>query len=334
MGRIRGRVQGAHRRVIALAGTVAVAAAFAIPMGMHSASAAIVGNPGNVKVTMSADLHTAAADVNNITTVSAVSGTVTAVGVLTFPQANFAFKDVNLTVNVTNPPVGPVAATIGFKAASSFTGTINPTTGAVSLKGSFKVLFSALGVLKDCPIGPVTMTLKTSPGGVKYSHTTGRATLYASGFNVPAIPNGTGGCAGFEASVNDALHLPSTAQTLRVDLQFIPVLHGVTTTPTTQSPASTVDPTTATTGTMGASTSTTAGPTTTVTTAPPTTTTVRVTTTTVKATTTTIAHPSGPTTTTTVRNPGSVTTTTWPQHCTSGDPNRCHDTHHPHVPSH
>ena len=42
-------------------------------------------------------------------------------------------------------------------------------------------------------------------GGVKYRHTTGRATLYASGFNVPSIPNGTGGCAGFEASVNDAL---------------------------------------------------------------------------------------------------------------------------------
>jgi hypothetical protein len=27
-----------------------------------------------------------------------------------------------------------------------------------------------------------------------------------------------------------------------------------------------------------------------------------------------------------------VTTTTWPQHCTDGDPTRCHDTHHPHPP--
>ncbi len=333
MGRIRGQVQGAHRRVVALAGTALVAAAVGIPLGMQSASAAIVGNPGNVKVSMSADLHTAAADVNNVTTVSPVSGTVTAAGVLTFPQANIAFKDVSLTVNVTNPPVGPVAATIGFKAASSFTGTINPTTGAVSLKGSFKVLFSALGVLKDCPIGPVTITMKTSPGGVKYSHTTGRATLFASGFNVPSIPNGTGGCAGFEASVNDALHLPSTSQTLRVDLQFTPVLHGVTTTPTTQAPASTIEPTTATTE---MSSTTTDGPTTTVTTAAPaTTTTLKATTTTVKATTTTtMAHPAPTTTTTAVHNPGNVTTTTWPQHCTSGDPNRCHDTHHPHVPSH
>jgi hypothetical protein len=332
MGRIRGRVQGAHRRVIALAGTVAVVAAVCIPLGMHTAGAAVVGNPGTVKVAMSADLHTAAADVNNVTTVSPVSGTVTAAGVLTFPQANIAFKDVSLTVNVTNPPVGPVPATIGFKAASSFTGTINPTTGAVSLKGSLKVLFSALGVLNDCPIGPVTVTLKTSPGGVKYSHTSGHATLFASGFNVPAIPNGTGGCGGFEASVNDALHLPSTTQTLRVDLQFTPVLHGVTTTPTTQAPGTSVDPTTATTD---ASTSTTGGPTTTVTTGA-TTTTVKATTTTVKATTTTTVgtHPPAPTTSTTVHNPGSVTTTTWPQHCTCGDPTRCHDTHHPHVPSH
>jgi hypothetical protein len=328
------RLGGAARRKVAIAcaGAVALGAA-----GMIAAGAATtVRNPGNIHVNMNASLHTVAADVAGITLFEPAPATVTAGGALTIPQAGLRFNDVDVRVHVTDPPVGDVKVTIGFAATSAFTGNINLSSGSVSLNGSVKVLFSALGVLKDCPIGPVAVALKTSPGGVAYSAANGRATVFGRGFTVPSVPAHTAGCANFEDLINKNLGLPSTAQTLRVALEFSPVLRAPT---TTARPVSTTVGVTPASPGGGEETSTTEATTPTSDATTPTTeatTSTSEATTTTKATTTTA--PAGthvvPTTGTTpvTSPPGGSTSTTWPQHCTGGDPNRCHDTHHPHVP--
>ena len=175
-----------------------------------------------------------------------LTGTVDATGHLSFPKAGVVFPAFDTTI--------VVPATVHPVATGNWSGTIDPSTGAVSVTGPAETL-ATVGTLSlvDCAVGPVTIALSTAAtGGVKYNSTTGKATLADPAFQIPAIPAGAPGCNGQEATVNTALGLPG-AGGISMDVAFSPALTGngaplpsttTFTTTTTTAPATTTTPTT------------------------------------------------------------------------------------------
>jgi hypothetical protein len=331
--------------------------ALAVPVWQMIANASVT-NPGNVSVAMSTTMHAADFDLGPITTSSPSAGTISNTGALTIPAANIKFgaRHVEADLDI----VGDTQ-TVSYKAASPFTGTVNPTTGVVTLTGKLNIVFSASGgddLVDDndkpysikCTSPAFTVALSTANGGTPYSQATGKATVASTGLDIAELPTNAVGCGGWEDDVNFGLDLPASSsdpvawQThLTVGLTFSPVIHGPTTTkstPTTSnggggsssSVPNNSTPTTNT-GTTGSTPTTTNTGSTQPRSSSSSSTTASTTTPTTSVSTTTPQYGGTTTVPTTVKPPpGGVTTTTWPQHCTDGDPTRCHDTHHPHVP--
>jgi LPXTG-motif cell wall-anchored protein len=225
---------------LALLGAMAYTAA---PAG------AVIVPTGAVTVTVS-NINFSLTVTGTPTTVGPFSGTMTgtvdATGHLTFPKAGINFPAFDTTI--------VVPATVHAVALGPWSGTIDPSTGAVSVTGPAETLatVATLGLV-DCPVGPVTIAAQTgAAGGVKYSTSTGKATLADPAFQIPAIPAGQAGCNGQEATVNTALGLPGSGG-ITMTLAFAPTLTGngapppsttTFTTTTTTRPATTTTPST------------------------------------------------------------------------------------------
>jgi hypothetical protein len=336
-------------------GAVAVLA-LAVPVWQMIANASVT-NSGNVSVAMATTIHAPDFDIGPINLSAPAAGTVDSKGVLTIPAANIKFGAVHVESAL---DIVGTTQTLSLTTPTGFTGTIDPTSGVVTLSGKLNLVFKASGgddLVDDfghpysitCTSPAFSVSLSTANGGTSYNQTTGKATVASTGLDIAELPVNAAGCRGWEDDVNFGLDLPASSTdpvasqtTLSVGLTFTPAIHGPTT--TVQSPTSVHGGSSS--SVPGSSSSTTpttnggGGPTTVGTTTPTTTvtptthggggpTTVGPTTPTTTVTPTThTGGGGGPTTT------PKVTTTTWPQHCTDGDPTRCHDTHHPHVPSH
>jgi hypothetical protein len=313
---------------------------------------ATVTPSGNVSVSMATTIHAADFDIGPNNLSSPAAGTITSTGVLTIPAANMKFGSRHVEDDL--DIVGDTQ-TLSYKAASAFTGTVNPTNGVVTLSGKLNLVFAASGgddLVDDsghaysikCTSPAFNVSLSTANGGTPYNQANGKAVVASTGLDIAELPVDASGCGGWEDDVNFGLDLPASSTdpvdyqtTLSVGLTFSPVIHGPTT--TANSPTSAHGGSSSSSSVPGSSTPTTptthggGGPTTVNTTTPTTKvtptgpTTVNTTTPTTKVTPTT-THGGGPTTV----PGGGATTTTWPQHCTDGDPTRCHDTHHPHPP--
>ncbi len=127
---------------------------------------------------------------------STITGTVTAAGVVTVPQANFFF-----------PPTYQYAQggvlTVQVRPQSASTGTINPMTGVATLTASLKLFISGSAGGFDlgdtCGIGPFTMNLRTGATtppapyeplvGTPYDAATGQGEFVDNNFAVPAATN-------------------------------------------------------------------------------------------------------------------------------------------------
>jgi LPXTG-motif cell wall-anchored protein len=225
------------RRLSALL-IVGGAGLIAIPAGSAFAATAKVDPAGPITLTVSAmnfqlTVTGAPSTVGPFT--GTLTGTVDASGNMSFPQANISFPAFTGTI-------GPVDATVTPQATGDWTGTVDPTSGVVTLTGSLKTLatVTALGTT-DCPLGPFTIhTTTTNSGGVPYS-AAGAATVADPAYSVPAVPDGTDGCAGNEATINLALGLPGTGG-VTIAMSTDPVLTGsgvVPTSTTTTAPTPT-----------------------------------------------------------------------------------------------
>jgi LPXTG-motif cell wall-anchored protein len=163
-----------------------------------------------------------------------LKGTVTDTGQLTFPKSGISFSGFDTTILVP-AHIQPVAP-------GDWTGTVDPTTGVVTLNGNIDTLttVSALPGVVNCPIGPSAIHTSTVlAGGVKYA--SGKATVTDPAYTVPAIPPGIAACGGQEGTINAALPLPGTGG-IKLPLSFDPVLTG-----SGVVPSSTVPPPTTTT---------------------------------------------------------------------------------------
>ncbi|MDZ4825522.1 MAG: LPXTG cell wall anchor domain-containing protein [Actinomycetota bacterium] len=299
-----------NRRVRIASGLI-VGGLLSVASGVTLSAGAGVADPGPVSVSVSGSLTITIPDAPeppvNPPTVGiipvqdpngpvpaagpALVGTVASDGTLAFPQANVNFRP--------QSPVILVPVSITFAAAGPWSGAIDPDTGKVEVEGDMTVFISALGIVVNCPLGPIPFSLSTeNAGGVGYNPATGTATVIQEEFDAPPVESGA--CVGWD-TINGFLGTAVGGPVI-MTLTFSPILEAATTT-TTEAPTTTLAPTTTTSQPEATTTTTEPDPTTT-TLAPTTTTTT--TTTTVAPTTTTVA----PTTTTTTTTTVAPTTTT------------------------
>lgn len=172
-----------------------------------SASAAKVGNPGNVTFIFESglleirdDSFEAASEDDPAT----ATGTVNSAGAITINSFHFPdlppisgpFGNVNISINVLGTP----------------TGNVNPHTGAMNLNVSVRVDADGGGVGSNCHVGPINLSLITgttsppSPNspitGTPYNTTNGLVTLVDNSFSVP----GASGCTTFPVNVNNQIN--------------------------------------------------------------------------------------------------------------------------------
>ncbi len=136
-----------------------------------------------------------------------MTGTSDGAGHLTFPKAQVHFPTVTTTL-LSN------TAHIVITPTTNWAATINTSTGAVTLSGTFTTLISVEGALAatltNCGLGPITPALSTAnSGGVKYKKvgTHATATVIDHLFAVPSPTDPDGTCSN-AALVGTALGTP------------------------------------------------------------------------------------------------------------------------------
>jgi hypothetical protein len=272
----------------------------------------VVSNPGSVAVTLSngtLDIDGAALDVGFTglsatgTASVAADGTVS-IDTLNFPP--FAFE-----LLASGGPGTGIPGTASPVAQLPWTGTIDPSTGALSVAGGLttNVAVPLLGA-SQCSLGPFGLNLTSGTSGAStgtaYDPANGNANIVDHLFSIPAlvfVPENAAACPQSVVDLfNSGLPFPiaSTFARIGFDVNLNPAPQG------TGAPASTTTTTAgATTTTTQAVTTTTAQPVTTTTAQPVTTTTAQpVTTTTAQPATTTTTRPA-----TTTTRPATTTTT-------------------------
>lgn len=216
--------------------------------------------------------------------VPSFTGTVAADGTVTIPANGVVFSPGYLESSAAG---GDGLVTVTPRASQAMTGSINPATGALSLRLRMVIDLDATNLPAACMVGstssPIDLQLKSAnAGGVAYNLSTAMGTATDTTYVIPK----TSGC-GFVASfIDDGLGLPSPSgqNVASFTVKSDPALQAGTPDPTTTT--TTRPPTTTTTRPP---TTTTTRPPTTTTTRPPTTTTVRPTTTTTAKTATQLA---------------------------------------------
>jgi LPXTG-motif cell wall-anchored protein len=178
------------------------------------------------------------------------TATIAADGTFTIPKASVKLSSVK---DLSFLDGGVHVSEIKFAAAADWNGAVDPESGLVSVAAP--ITFTTSG---DSPIPvpgcPITITVNLSSskaGGKKYDATTGKVTLGANDYGIPALPYDPNasetvpGCGGAEAVFNSALMLPLApggASTV-AQVTFDPTVEGVgVTTPVTNATTTTTAP--------------------------------------------------------------------------------------------
>ncbi len=146
-------------------------------------------------------------------------GLVAADGRLTCKPQDIVFGSFGARV-ILPAEVHPVATGI-------WTGSADPGSGTVVVRGPLRVGISAGGLLSNCPLGPVAVNAATNrAGGVEYDDVSRQATVVDPGFGIDPIRAGATGCGGLEGAANAALGLSghAGAGALTMTIEFAPGL--------------------------------------------------------------------------------------------------------------
>jgi PKD repeat protein len=155
------------------------------------------------------------------------NGTIDAAGNITWTAGNVSFPAQYLYVAAGDASGGIVddfIVTLQISATSSWTGHINPITGAMDLSAHVKVSATGGPLDSSCAVSPIDINgmvtgTSTGPGpkppltGSSYDPNTARATLVNTSYSVP----GASGCGtvalvyNLNNAINDQLGLPSPA---------------------------------------------------------------------------------------------------------------------------
>ena len=237
MGTTRLGMGGTRRRRVL--GAIGAGAMVASVLGLAITSAqADVAPAGPITVTVSGStLVTVFGTGGTATFTGTLTGTVDAAGNLTFPMAGATFPV------TADQAIGIATFDLQPALASDWTGTINTSTGAISVAGTLDI--GTIGktpvAFPVCAIGPISVHLTTSSTGagstgVAHNATTGTATIAQAGFTTPkepvAAPFNPGCNATSSAAINVALGLPNTLGKVQLGLTFSPKLATATTTTT------------------------------------------------------------------------------------------------------
>jgi LPXTG-motif cell wall-anchored protein len=195
----------------------------------------------------------------NLVTNGTFAATIDKEGKFTIPKANVKLTPVE---DLSFLGGGVHISQITFRAAADWKGGIDPETGLVTLAAP--TVFTTSGdkpvPVPGCPI-EITLNLSTKKfNGKAYDDKTGKATLGANDYSIPALPFSNDGpsvegCGWIENVFNGALDLPLAKgkATTSAAVTFTPIVTGTgDTTPITQAepstttaPPTTLAPTTA-----------------------------------------------------------------------------------------
>jgi hypothetical protein len=165
---------------------------------------AAVTNPGAVTLDLtSANLTLdSPPDLNgSFDTIGTLRGTIESSGALRFGARDIVMRPIPSLWNGITMEWTPTAI-------SDFVGSVDPARNTFELRGTMSLFLNSrpLGLV-DCPIGPMTLTLR---GGAPTSGT-GAFTLRDASFVVHAVPNPS--CNGLAPTLNAALMLPTAPGT-------------------------------------------------------------------------------------------------------------------------
>lgn len=186
---------------------VAVVLAMVVLSGSALANNFVVKNPGKVTFTVEPGSKIYIGP-NGITTKKPgkVKGQIDRNGTITIPKANLKVPSISFNTQFGTVYVHLVPLADG-------TGSLNPSTGAMTLSESFAVNISGNtfpSIPKGCAIRPITFHLTTGKSGnqtgTPYNSSTGNVTLVDGLFSVPGASN----CGSFWGpGINYNAHLPS-----------------------------------------------------------------------------------------------------------------------------
>jgi hypothetical protein len=220
----RGRWGRKRRRL----GAVALGAlALAVVAQLVAPSAgAVVANPGDLKVQMRVSLITPTFRVDGVSTLGTGQATLRSNGLVNIPQSSLQFAPTAVHISVPSPPpaagttdtLPPIDASstvvVTVVPTSDFYGGVDPNSGSGFVVGDVKLLWDQTGTLTGCTLGPLHIVARSNAqGATPYSPQTGKVTMVDPGFTLAALPDGAGGCGGYEAGLNAALSLPVTTTT-------------------------------------------------------------------------------------------------------------------------
>jgi LPXTG-motif cell wall-anchored protein len=145
---------------------------------------------------------------------------------------------------------GPIPATIDISATTNWAGTINTTTGVMTLAGNIKVVVDFAG--NSCTIGPLTggglhLSTETSGGqGFAPAGHDSTATVVDRTFEIPGVVVDPSGPCPLAALINDGAGLPippgTQAHSIVIVATIPPPVAPTTTTTTTATTTSTTTP--------------------------------------------------------------------------------------------
>lgn len=188
--------------------------------GLALAAAARVGNPGPVSWTLDhgseLKLGAQAPVALGANPPSSFNGTVDDAGNVVLPASAMRLEPI--AVNAMG-----MAFTAQLIPLADGTGTVDPATGKTTVNGRFKVKIAGSVLSGGCAVPEVEAHLSTdTAGGVPYDQATGRATLVANDFPVPAAT----GCGFFGGTLNRQLGLPAAAgaSSLKLVVYATPIL--------------------------------------------------------------------------------------------------------------
>jgi hypothetical protein len=152
---------------------------------------ATVSNPGSVQVALAESLTINGPIPIVIPGVAGtVTGTVDSAGNLVFPMGSVSFPPFQFLIG------GAIPTTVTIQATADWTGTIDPTSGALNISAPQTAhldLSAALPGDSDCPVGPLPINLTTGTSGAAtgtpYSTSTGSAEIVDGTFAIPAVPD-------------------------------------------------------------------------------------------------------------------------------------------------
>ena len=156
---------------------VAALVAITLIVGVGSASAATIANPGPFTASFTSGSGNLG-PINLVLTPVTLSGTIDSAGNVTVPASGVSNTAIPFSTSVSGMAVD---GSVSWTAVGAITGTLDPASGAASLSGAINVSMpiNAPAVLYSgvCSLGTLPITLTTGAPGAPYSQATGTLTL-------------------------------------------------------------------------------------------------------------------------------------------------------------